>query len=183
MAEQMTKAKLVRSLRSEREQWEALLAKINEDRMNEPLWEHGWSTRDLIGHVTYYEHWILDWLEAAVRGQVTVATHRDLVDVDQRNALIQQENRGRAIADMLKESRSVYERLVQVVQLVSEQDLNDPHRFERYILPFWQESRALWECIAGDSYEHYREHIPSLRRLQESRQAKPASAFQSSAAI
>ncbi|MBI4789144.1 MAG: ClbS/DfsB family four-helix bundle protein [Chloroflexi bacterium] len=168
MKEQMTKTELIERLRTERARWEALLDAVGETRMMEPLWANGWSTRDLIGHVTYYERWLLNWLEAAVRGQVTVASHRDLLDVDQRNALIQAENKDRSLPDLLKDSRSVFERLLQVVQLLPEHDLLDPHRFERYIVPFWEKSLPLWECIAGDSYEHYREHIPSIRELVES---------------
>jgi hypothetical protein len=44
-----------------------------------------------------------------------------------------------------------------------EQDLVDEHRYERYIIPFWGESRPLWRCIAGDSYHHYEEHSATVR--------------------
>ena len=176
----MTKAKLISILHTERTRWDALLDQVGEMQMMEPLWQNGWTVRDLIGHVTYYERWLLNWLEAAVRGQVTVASHRDLLDVDQRNALIQQENKDRTVADLLKESRSVFERLLQVVQLLPEQDLLDPHRYERYVVPFWEKSSPLWQCIASDSYEHYQEHIASIRALLDARPSRHATTLQQS---
>ncbi len=119
--------------------------------------------------MTYYERWLVAWLEAAVRGKVSVASHRDILDVDERNALIFRENKDRSLQDVLAESRRVFERLLQLVQALPEEDLTSPHKFDRYVIPFWQESQPLWECIAGDSLEHYREHIPAI----EARLAPP----------
>lgn len=97
-----------------------------------------------------------------MRGQVTVATHRDLLGVDERNAIIFRENRDRPLELVIAESRQVYDRLLLVIKLVPEDDLISPHRFERYIVPFWDRDQPLWKCIAGDSFEHYAEHIPSI---------------------
>ncbi len=159
----MTKAELIKALSAERAEWDAVLERVGETRMTVPAINDGWSIKDTIGHVTYYERWLLDWLEAAVRGQVTVATHRDLLAVDERNAILFHENRDRALGAMLEESRRVHERLMMMVQLLPESDLLDPHRFERYILPFWDKGIPLWKCIADNSYEHYAEHTRSIQ--------------------
>lgn len=165
MAEAMSKARLLETLQTERARWDALVAKISPERMCVPATESGWSAKDIIAHVTYYERWMLGWLEDAVRGKLTAASHRDLLSVDERNTIIFEENRDRPLDDLVRESRSVFERLVQLVQMLPERDLLDPHRYERYVVPFWYESHALWECIAGDSYEHYEQHIPTLRTV------------------
>ncbi|MCL4395094.1 MAG: ClbS/DfsB family four-helix bundle protein, partial [Chloroflexi bacterium] len=123
-----------------------------------------WSVKVTIGHVAYYEHWLQDWLEAAVRGKVTAASHRDVLDVEERNALIWGENRVRALTDIVEESRLVYERLLQLVKLLSDQDLFAPHAYDRYVLPFWNTSQPLSECIRGDSYGHYEEHTENIHR-------------------
>ncbi len=176
----MNKRELLDTMRMERARWDALLAQVDLNQMTEPALHDGWSVKDTIGHVAYYERWLLNWLEAAVRGKVTVATHRDLLDVDQRNAIIYKENKDRTIEDILGESHRVFERLFQLVQTLTEEDLMDAHRFERYVIPFWQKSEPLWQCIAGDSFEHYREHTPAIRDFSEQSRRAAGALLQSS---
>jgi hypothetical protein len=164
MDSSMGKAELVATMRTARSEWEQVLAKIGEDRMTLPVLHGGWSVKDSIGHVAYYEQWLLTWLEAAVRGQVTYASHRDLLDVDARNALVWEENKDRALLVVLTESKRVFDRLYQLVQVLPESDLVVPYAYDRYVIPFWGKSIPLWECIAGDSYEHYREHTANVYR-------------------
>ena len=171
MGNQMSKADLIRAMQSARAEWESVLAIVGEDRMTLPVLHGGWSVKDTIGHVAYYERWLQDWLEAAVRGQVTVASHRDLLDVDARNAIIRGENKDRPLNEILDESRYVFDRLLQIVQLLPESDLMTPYAYDRYVIPFWDKSMALWECIAGDSYEHYREHTANIHRWLDAQSA------------
>ncbi len=159
----MNKAGLLYAMRTERARWEQTLAEVPPNRFTETMLHGGWSIKDTIGHIAFYERWLLHWLEDAVRGQVTVATHLDLLDQDARNAQIYAENRDRALSEILAESQQVYEQLWQVVKTLPEEDLLDPHRFERYIEPFWGGGLPLWRCIEGDSYGHYAEHIENIR--------------------
>ncbi len=163
MTESVTKTIVLQSMMSERRAWDVLLDAIPKECMTVPAINSGWTIKDTVAHVTYYESWLLEWLEAAVRGQVTVATHRDLLGVDARNAIVFEENRMRPLDVVLEQSRRVFDRLLLLVRLLPEQDLRDPTRFERYIVPFWHDNRPLWKCIASDSYEHYREHRLSIR--------------------
>jgi hypothetical protein len=150
------------SLRGARLEYDALLAQIDRTRVEEPLLHDGWSLKDLVGHIAYYERWLLDWLEAAVRGKVTVASHRDVLDVDARNALIRVENRERAFDDLVRDSQRVFARIEQLVAALPEGELTDPHRFERYIAPFWNKPHPLMQCIANETSEHYAEHRATL---------------------
>ncbi len=159
----MNKLQLLETMRAERRRWEEALAEVPPGRFVEPTMHGGWSVKDTIGHVAYYERWLTNWLEDAVRGRVTVATHRDVLDVDERNALIYAENKDRPLSDILAEARRVHEQLYQLVKTLPEEDLFDSYRFERYVVPFWGRSLPLWECIAGDSYKHYAEHVANLR--------------------
>jgi hypothetical protein len=162
------KTGLLDSMRTARREWDQILREIDESRMTQPLLHGGWSIKDTIGHVAYYERWLQGWLEAAVRGQVTLASHRDSLDVDARNAIIWGENRSRSLQEILRESKFVFDRLFQIVQVLPEADLMAPYAFDRYVIPFWGRSMPLWECIADDSYDHYREHAANICRWLES---------------
>jgi hypothetical protein len=96
--------------------------------------------------------------------------------VDQRNALIWAENKDRTLRDILDESRIVFDRLLQLVKILPESDLVDPYVYARYVTPFWGKAQPLWECIAGDSYEHYREHTENINRWLD--QTKPSIEFE-----
>ncbi len=158
----MTKTELLEAMREAQARWEAALARVPPERFTEPTMHGGWSVKDTVGHVAYYERWLLDWLQDAVRGKITIATHRDLLNADQRNVLIYQENKDRSLEEILAQARQVHDRLYQYVRLLPEAELFDPHRYEHYVLPFWEESRPLWRCIASDSYAHYDEHTSNI---------------------
>ncbi len=164
METRMTKATLLQSMRDARARWDAVLSEIGAECMTTPVLHDGWSVKDTIGHVAYYEKWLQRWIEAAVHGKVTVASHRDILEVDQRNALIWKENKNRSLNEIIVESKYVYERLYELVKFLPERDLLDPYTYERFIVPFWNRSQPLWQCIAGDSFEHYAEHTANIQR-------------------
>lgn len=170
----MNKSELLAEMRTARLRWETILAQVDEDRIDEPTMHGGWSVKDTIGHVAYYERWLLNWVEDAVRGRVTLATHRDSLDVDERNRLIREENKNRTLNDIQSESHLAFERLCQLVKTLSEAELTDLYRFDRYVIPFWGKSLPLWECIYGDSYGHYPEHAANIRSWLEGPHPKPA---------
>jgi len=159
----MNKAGFLDTMRAERERWEALLAEVGELRMERPGVAGDWSVRDIIAHVTAYERGLVEWLEAASRGESVGFPVLDHPDVDYRNAAILRESEDRSLEDILLESQRVFERLLQMVQALSETELIDPHRTEWYVKPRWKEARPLWKCIADDSYGHYHQHIPDIR--------------------
>jgi hypothetical protein len=97
MNEGMTKTKFLEVMRSEHERWEALLGKVDEGEMARSGAVGHWSVRDTIVHVTAYERGLVEWLEAARRGEVKRFTGLDHPDVDYRNAVILKEGRGRSL--------------------------------------------------------------------------------------
>ncbi len=163
----MNKAAFLDTMRAERERWEALLAEVGEPRMERPGVAGDWSVRDIVAHVTAYERGLVEWLEAASRGECLSFPDLDHPDVDYRNAAILRENEGRPLEDILLESRRVFQRLLQVVQALSEEELVDPERTAWYVTPRWKEARPLWKCIADDSYQHYHQHVPGIRAWLE----------------
>ena len=77
---------------------------------------------------------------------------------NERNEIEYQQKKDRPLNDIVNEEQQAYTALLEVVQLLSDEDLNDPHRFKN--MP--KEWRP-WQLIAGDSFKHYEDHMPSLR--------------------
>jgi len=161
--ESMTKCTLLERMRLERVRWEALLSQVDRQHMERPRVAGDWSTKDIIGHIAAYERGLVEWLEAASRDEALTFSVLDHPDVDYRNALIIERVRSQSVQYVLLESKRVFERLLQLVEGLSEEDVIDQERTAWFVKPRWKESRPLWECIADDSYRHYHQHIPDIR--------------------
>jgi hypothetical protein len=159
----MTKAELLETMRTERTAWGNLLGEVGEARMSQPGVAGHWSVKDIIVHVTAYEQWLVTWLEAASRGELPPPSPLNNPDIDERNEVIYAENQARPVRDVLAEAKQVFDQLLNSVEGLLDVDLTDPHRTEWFVKPYWSENPPLWDAIAGDSYEHYHEHIPSIR--------------------
>ncbi len=150
----MDKATLLKTLTETRVAWEVLLAQIDEEQMQKPGAAGKWSMKDVIAHVASGESDIVPVLR----------THdlagSDLLNLsdDERNEITYQQNKDQPLNDIVNQERQAYTTLLEVVQQLSDEELNDPHCFKN--MP--QEWRP-WQMIAGDSFKHYEDHMPSLR--------------------
>ena len=165
MDDQMTKTKLVETLRSKRAEWDALLAQVPPNEMTEPGVAGEWSVKDIIAHLTYYERWIADRLHERLRGETYVPTELDMMG-EARNDMLYLQIRDRLIADVLADSRHVFARLLSGLEAHSEEFLIEPQQFEGAPVPV-----TIWKLLRGDVYEHYSQHAPSIRNWLATRQS------------
>jgi hypothetical protein len=151
---EMNKSKLVETLRKERQTWDALLAEVARHGMTEPGLAGHWSAKDLIAHVTWYER------ETASMIEQRALVGSDLWELpqDERNIPIYEEYKDRQLEEILVEARNIFNRLVQAVESLSEEELVDASHFRE--MP---EEWTPWKVIASNSYEHYHQHIPGVR--------------------
>ncbi len=160
MSETMNKSKLLDAIRSERSQWEALLAQVNEAYMSERGVAGEWSLKDIIAHITWFEREMIVLLQK----RALVGSELWQVSQAERNAAIFEENRQQSLQDVLAEAPQVYEQLIELVQALTDEDVTDARRFAE--MPSeWQP----WQVIAGNTYEHYRDHSSDVRAWLDKR--------------
>ncbi|MGH2516359.1 MAG: hypothetical protein ACRDHP_11955, partial [Ktedonobacterales bacterium] len=125
----MTGARLVGILRTERNQWNALLAQIGPDRMEEPGVEGAWSAKELIAHLTWYEGRIVEGAQQIMGTGRFTKPKTGLVgmEMDERNVRIAEESRARSVNDVLAEADQVFGQVVSIIAAVPHDVLNDPH--------------------------------------------------------
>jgi hypothetical protein len=86
---------------------------------------------------------------------------------DERNVPIYEENRHRSLEEVLSDAEQVYDQLFETITSLSEDELSDASHF-RDMPSEW----VPWQVIAGNTYEHYHQHIPDIREwLQEGKGA------------
>ena len=150
----MEKATLLKTLTETRAAWEALLAQIDEELKQRPGAAGKWSVKDVIAHVTWGESEIAPVL----RTHILAGSELWNLSDDERNEIMYQQNKDRPLYDIVNEERQAYTTLLEAVQTLSDEDLNDPHRFKN--MP---QEWSPWQLIAGNSFKHYEDHMPSIR--------------------
>jgi hypothetical protein len=153
----MTGPRLAEILRTERAQWNALLAQVNPDRMEIPGAVGEWSVKQLVAHLSWYEGAIVEGAEQALSTGTFKRRRPEGVSMDDMNDRIASESQNRPVAEVLAEADSVFGRLLTLIEAVPENLLNNPGILG---LP---EDMVPWMGVANNSYAHYREHEPDLR--------------------
>jgi len=149
----MDKTTFLNTLQETRAQWEELLAQVEEERMQRPGATGKWSVKDVIAHVMDGERELVQIMHTHV---VTGSELWNLSD-DERNEIVYQQNRERPLHESRSEEQQAYANLLAAAQTLSDDDLNDPHHFQR--MP---EEWVPWRLFAGNSFKHYQDHMPAL---------------------
>src|SRR6266705_4461718 len=130
--EPISKKQLLAELQSEQAAWLAWLDEIGEENMTQPEVAGGWSIKDIVAHLT-------GWRRRSVRRFQALLKHEpdfsppwppELREDDEINAWIYEANRNRPLADVLSDSREVFQQLVETLDAISRDELQDPQRFE-----------------------------------------------------
>src|SRR5512140_360811 len=115
-----------------------------------------WAVKDIVAHLTAWEGRPVAWLKAARDGTAVQPAPWDTSMSEQAiNAWIYQTNHSRPLANVLAESRLVFERLVIGIEALSDQQLNERRD--------WLDGRSLIEAMAANTFEHYREHGAAIQ--------------------
>lgn len=114
----MNKAELIKWLREEEQQWALLLAAIGETRLAQPGVNGEWSMRDIIAHLTGWQHWLVARLQAAAAGQPEPAPPwpADLKAEAAINGWIYTANCNRPVREVLDEAHALSEQLLAIIQ-------------------------------------------------------------------
>jgi len=150
----MDKITFINTPKEIRAQWEGLLAQVDEERMLQPGAAGKWSVKDVIAHVMSGEREMVPFMHT----HMLVGSDLWNLSDDERNEIVYQQNRERPLQEIMSEEQQAYADLLAVVQTLSDEDLNDPHRFKQ--MP---EDWMPWQLFAGDSFKHYQDHMPSIR--------------------
>jgi hypothetical protein len=152
-----SKAQLLTDLKDEQAQWEALLGDIGEAHMTQPGVAGEWSIKDIVAHLTAWRRRTVGRFQAALRHEPTPPPPwpPELQTDDEINAWMHASDRDRPLADVLAESRAVFQQLVGTLSAFPEAELLDPTRFE------WMGDEP-WNGAALFGHFH-EEHEPDMR--------------------
>jgi hypothetical protein len=131
----------------------------------EPLLPGGRSVKDVLGHLTWWDQWLLITLPPAA-GESALAITLPLSEqipstnewADEMNAKVHLYNKSRQFSVIWRELQATCDLLLRRVSQLSDKDLYDPEGMASII------GQPVAPLIWG-IYEHYEEHAHELERL------------------
>jgi hypothetical protein len=151
----MDKSTLLNTIRAKQAEFDEVIAQVGEEQWTTPGVNGAWSLKDLMAHMTAWEHVTLQRLHAAINGgELDIPLDKTL---DEVNEEFYQENKDRSLADIMADYRQSYEHILADVEKMSDDALDDPHRFP------WMDGEPFWKSVASDTFEHIEGHIGSIR--------------------
>ena len=151
----MDKDELLQAMKEGRLRWEDALGTVPPERMTEPVFDAGWSMKDVIAHISEWEGVAATRLEHGLGKSATPPEFED-IEIDERNRQYFERNAGLPLERVTAQERANWERLLAVADGMSDQQLNDTK------LAKSGPPHAPWEMIAGNTHEHFDEHIEQI---------------------
>lgn len=138
-------------IRTEHARLETLLAGFSDEELLQPGRFGAWSVKDMLAHITFWEQRLIAYVNGAKESLVQ-PDEDESVAIDRINAEALAANRDRPLAEVRAAFDDSYRQALALAESLSAEDLAD---------------EVLYGLLAGDTFEHYREHIEMLEHGQQ----------------
>lgn len=118
----MNKAELIALVEARRSRIESILAEQTAQALDQKI-QGDWSFKDTLAHIVFWDNELVKYLDGTVRDQY-VPSQRE--DDDKVNARIYRANRDRTLDEVSADFRDVYQRLIDFLVQVDEDDITMP---------------------------------------------------------
>jgi hypothetical protein len=151
----MNKADLLSAMRAGHARLDKMFASLSEEQILAARLHGGWSGKDLLAHLGFWEQRMADYCQMLRNGETPKETVGEY-DVDGINAEAFNEHQNQALDEVRHFERQSFQLLLNQAEKAPEEDLFDPQRFA------WLKGATLAAWIEGNSYGHYEEHQSDL---------------------
>jgi len=160
MSDPSSKPELIRAMLSARGEFDSLIRRIPPSRMTFRAARGEWSVKDIVAHVNSYDRWL--GLGLALRAQKPPDLWIEDIPLDDFNHRLFQENRDLPLDEVLRESRELWEDILEESQARPEEYL-----FSVQSVPGVPYTFKPCEMLKSESYGHYLDHVPALKSWLE----------------
>jgi hypothetical protein len=146
-----TKHQLLQTIEIERKALEKFLDELTHAQLTRPGLVGEWSAKDVLAHLIEWEQMVLNWYSAGVKGKVPVtpAEGFNWAQLPQLNQQIYEKHRDRPLADIQKEFKSSFKKILSTIQGLSDEDLFRRGRFA------WTKNNTLGAYFISSTNSHY----------------------------
>jgi hypothetical protein len=163
------KAELLAELESTWTSLNAALDRLTEDQMTRPRDAQGWTVKDHLIHLTYWERSAVFFLQGQPRHEgLGVAEVLYLNgNEDEVNAAIYQAHKDLTWQEARAQLRSTHQQLSELLQPLPDTDLQKPYRHYLPEEPGEGDGPPALNVVYGNSAHHFAEHLPWITALAE----------------
>ena len=122
----------------------------------------GWTVRDHLVHVAAWEHSLLALVEGRDR-ELAMGLSGGVEGIDNVNEAIRKVHENDTADEALRYFRDSHARLVAALEKLNDADLQKPYSHYQPSDP--DERRPVVGWVAGNTYEHYAEHVDWMNQL------------------
>jgi hypothetical protein len=126
--------------------WVDAVEGIPEERLAEPVTGH-WTGKDLLGHVAFWEEWVIDECQRILAGEPNTDD-----DLDPLNQAQVEDSKDASVAEQKRYRDEAHARLMAFLATIPE---------ETPVFP------ALVKALEWETYKHYDEHAAEVRAWRE----------------
>jgi len=159
----MNKSQLVEDIQNGYTLFKELLSEFSEQQMTQSGVIEKWSIKDTVIHIVVHEQRMIQWITQRLHGEPLALPQPYAMpddELDKLNEHIYQENRNRALDEVIHDLDATHAEALTLVEAAAEADILEPGRFHL------QGGEPLWEAIAANTFWHYEEHGQDIRRWQ-----------------
>ncbi|MHA1907257.1 MAG: DinB family protein [Candidatus Thorarchaeota archaeon] len=159
-----TKSEMIAILQSEREELDDALNSLTPDQMKTELIQGEWTAKDIVAHITTWEHHGIGWIRSLAKGEKPLMPVPDTPMGEVRenmkvlNAEYTKNNQALPLQLVLDESRQAYEALLEEIENLTEEDLEKTFEYN------WADEPVTGRRYIAWRYWHYQSH---LKHIQE----------------
>ena len=125
----------------------------------------GWAVKDHLIHIAAWEHSLLALLEGA-NIQSAMGVGPEVEEMDAINAEVWAMHKDKSPEEALEYFRQSHALLIKLLSKMSDADLQQPYNHYQPNEPRdANDNRPALDWVAGDTYEHYAEHMGWIRQL------------------
>ncbi len=155
----MDKTELLQAMRDGHASIAASVAALSDDALlAEAPGMPDWTRKDVLAHIEWWHRHSTAVLAGLRTGVDPHPSEADEWNIDAHNARVLADNRSRSAAHVRAGEAASFEELVSAVEAATDHEL-----FGEGLQPWFGQAAA--GMVAGDTWDHYPEHVPHLTRV------------------
>ena len=168
MPKPTTKEQLLKTTETEHAALEEFLASLTSNQMTQPGAIDDWSVKDVLGHLLEWEQMVIRWYQAGTRGEVPVTPSEEFnwAQLPQLNHAIYLKHHDRDLADVLKNFKASYKKMVKTIQEIPEKELFTRGQYA------WTKNNLLAAYFVSSTSSHYRWARTTMRKSFNAQKTK-----------
>jgi hypothetical protein len=151
MPKPTTKDQLIEAAHKEREALEALLETLTPNDLTKPDRIGEWAIKDVLSHLTEWEGMVIKWYEAGAKGKTPAIPSEEYnwAQLPQLNHAIFLKHRDKGLADVQKNFKASYKKIMKIIQAIPEKELFTRKQYK------WTNNNLLAAYFVSATSSHY----------------------------